>query len=124
MARRRTNPDFLTGVPELLLLRLLSRKPMHGYAVVQEITIATGGDLKFGEGSIYPILHRLEEEGKLSTKRTEHNGRDRVIYRTTEKGLAQLAESLSLWQKVVRGVDAAFEGLEPNRGSHAQDSVA
>ena len=86
MARRKTNPDFLTGVPELLLLQLLSRQPMHGYAVVQAITKATAGELTFGEGSIYPILHRLESESKLTTRRIEHNGRERVVYRTTKKG--------------------------------------
>lgn len=119
MARRKTNPDFLTGVPELLLLRLLSRKPMHGYAVVQAITSATGGELKFGEGSIYPILHRLEDEGKLSAERTQHNGRERVIYHTTKKGLAQLAESHSLWQQVVRGVNTAFAGLDERQENYA-----
>ncbi len=109
MARRKTNPDFLTGVPELLLLQLLSRKPMHGYAVVQAITAATSGELQFGEGSIYPILHRLESERKLATRRVEYNGRERVIYRTTKKGLAQLAESYSTWQRITDAVTAVLD---------------
>jgi len=110
MARRKTNPDFLTGVPELLVLCLLSRQPMHGYAVVQAIATATEGKLTFGEGSIYPVLHRLEGEGKLSTKRTEVKGRERVIYRTTKKGLAQLAESHSVWQEISDAVNTVFSG--------------
>lgn len=124
MARRKTNPDFLTGIPELLLLRLLSRKPMHGYAAVQAITSATGGELKFGEGSIYPILHRLEGEEKLETERVLHKGRERVIYRTTNKGRAQLAESHTIWQRVVRGVDTAFAGLDGKRGTDASNQMA
>lgn len=110
MARRKTNPDFLTGVPELLVLRLLSRQPMHGYAVVQAIAAATEGKLTFGEGSIYPVLHRLESERKLSIKRIEVNGRERVIYRTTKKGLTQLAESHSAWREIVDAVNTAFSG--------------
>jgi PadR family transcriptional regulator, regulatory protein PadR len=60
---RRTNPDYLNGVPELLLLSLLSRRAMYGYELVQAIRAATGGALEFGEGCIYPILHRLEAVG-------------------------------------------------------------
>ena len=55
---RRSNPDFLNGVPELLILQLLAREPMYGYELVQAIKYATGSKLLFGEGCIYPILHR------------------------------------------------------------------
>lgn len=118
MARRKTNPDFLTGIPELLLLQLLSSTPMHGYAVVQAISDSTSGELKFGEGSIYPILHRLEGEGKLATKCGEHNGRQRVVYRTTKKGLKQLAESHSTWQRITNAVTTVFEAPNGLRESH------
>ena len=57
---KRTNPDFLNGVPELLLLRLLARQPMYGYELVQRIRLQSDSALEFGEGCIYPILHRLE----------------------------------------------------------------
>ena len=129
MARRKTNPDFLIGVPELLLLQLLSRKPMHGYAVVQAITDATSGELQFGEGSIYPILHRLESEKKLATQHVEHNGRQRVIYRTTKKGLTQLAESHSTWQKITSAVSAVLDGPDGLRAKriargHGSNSLA
>ena len=124
MARRKTNPDFLTGAPELLLLQLLSRKPMHGYAVVQAITTATSGELKFGEGSIYPILHRLESERKLTTKRVEHKGRERVIYRPTKKGLAQLAESQSAWQRINEAVAAVLETPQRLREGHGSNTMA
>ena len=118
MARRKTNPDFLTGIPELLLLQLLSRKPMHGYAAVQAISASTSGELQFGESSIYPILHRLEGEGKLTTQCVEHNGRQRIIYRTTKKGLRQLAESQSTWQRITAAVALVLETPTELRGSH------
>ena len=61
----KTNPSFLNGVPELLVLQLLDRQPMHGYDLVQAIREATAMKLDFGEGCIYPVLHRLEEQKLL-----------------------------------------------------------
>ena len=69
MTTKRTNPDFLNGVPELLILSLLARRPMYGYELVQAIRQSTQGTLEFGEGCVYPVLHRLEAEGLLGSKR-------------------------------------------------------
>ncbi len=112
MTSRKTNPDFLTGVPELLVLRLISRQPMHGYAVVQAIKLNSGGQLAFGEGSIYPTLHRLEAQGMLKTKTIEVQGRGRVVYSITSKGSKQLATSHMHWQQIVGAINAVFEGSE------------
>src|SRR5208283_54959 len=95
MRTKRTNPDFLNGVPELLLLSLLSRRPMYGYELVQAIHASTDGTLEFGEGCIYPVLHRLEAEGMLSNRRETVAGRSRVIYRVTVKGAKKLASTAS-----------------------------
>ena len=54
MKTRRSNPDFLNGVPELLILSLLSRRPMYGYQLVQAIHASTNGTLEFGEGCVCP----------------------------------------------------------------------
>jgi hypothetical protein len=54
MAERKTNPPFLNGVPEMLLLQLLSRRQMYGYELVQANKAASGGEQEFGEGCIYP----------------------------------------------------------------------
>ena len=110
MPNRKTNPDFLTGIPELLVLRLLSRKPMHGYAVVQAIKVETAGKLSFGEGSIYPILHRLESERALKATRSIVRGRQRVEYSVTKKGMKRLSESTSTWKEVVGAVGAVLDG--------------
>ena len=74
MKTKRTNPDFLNGVPELLILSLLSRRSMYGYELVQAIRQSTRGTLEFGEGCVYPILHRLEAEGLLASKRETVGG--------------------------------------------------
>ena len=121
MNRKKTNPDFLNGVPELLLLRILARKPMHGYAVVQAIKLQTQGALKFGEGSIYPILHRLESEGILAATKSTVRGRQRVEYHVTPKGLKRLAASTSLWNEIVGAVSKVL-GKEGE--SHGYDAAA
>ena len=112
MKNRRTNPDFLNGVPELLVLRLLARRPMHGYELVQSLHAATGEALAFGEGCIYPILHRLEADGMLKCRRETATGRSRLVYRVTARGEQRLAEAISLWQRVTAGIARALEGGE------------
>jgi PadR family transcriptional regulator, regulatory protein PadR len=110
MTRRRTNPDFLNGVPEMLLLHLLSRRPMYGYELVQAIRLSTGEALAFGEGCIYPLLHRLEAEGLLSSERIEVGGRSRVVYRVTKTGAKRLKETVSAWSAVTEAITRALQG--------------
>jgi len=110
MSRGRTNPDFLNGVPELLILRLLDREPMYGYQLVRKITLATNNQMQFGEGCIYPLLHRLEAEGALASKREKCEGRSRVVYRVTPKGKRKLAETVARWAHVVESVQLVLHG--------------
>ena len=112
MRTKRTNPDFLNGVPELLILSLLSRRSMYGYELVQAIRQATNGTLEFGEGCVYPVLHRLEADGMLAAKREKVAGRTRVIYRVTTKGSKQLAGTVTTWQEIVQAVNHALQGGE------------
>jgi PadR family transcriptional regulator PadR len=115
MSLRKTNPPFLNGVPELVILDLLARRPMHGYELVQEIRAASGGSLEFGEGCIYPILHRLESQGILSATRETAGGRPRVVYRVLPKGRAQLARTVGGWREVVAAVNRVLQGGERGR---------
>jgi PadR family transcriptional regulator, regulatory protein PadR len=112
MKSKRTNPDFLNGVPELLILSLLARRSMYGYELVQAIRQSTNGTLEFGEGCVYPILHRLESEGLLGSKRVEVAGRSRVVYRVTTKGSKRLAGSATAWQEIVRAINQTLQGGE------------
>ncbi len=107
---KRTNPDFLNGVPELLLLRLLARQPMYGYELVQRIKLQSEAALEFGEGCIYPILHRLERARLLTSRREAVGGRSRVVYRLTPAGARKLQESVSAWHRVVGAVGRILEG--------------
>jgi PadR family transcriptional regulator, regulatory protein PadR len=119
MSKRRTNPPFLNGVPELLMLHLLAQKPMYGYELVQAIKASTDQVFEFGEGCIYPILHRLEAEGLLLAKNEIVSGRNRVVYRVTKAGRKQFSESVTSWRQVVEAVNHALQG-----GKHGQPSLA
>jgi PadR family transcriptional regulator, regulatory protein PadR len=115
MNAKRTNPDFLNGVPELLILSLLARRPMYGYELVQAIRLSTAGTLEFGEGCVYPILHRLEADGLLAGKRENVGGRSRVVYRVMAKGSKRLANTTNSWREIVRAVEQALSGDEHDK---------
>ncbi len=119
MKSKRTNPDFLNGVPELLILSLLARRPRYGYELVQAIRQSTKGTLEFGEGCVYPVLHRLEADGLLGSKRETVGGRSRVVYRLTAKGSKQLASTTTAWQQIVQAIQHALHG-----GEHGEPAVA
>jgi len=108
------NPDFLNGVPELVILRLLAGRPMYGYELVQQIRLSSDEELTFGEGCVYPILHRLEAQGHLTSKRENVGGRSRVIYRVSSQGKARLSQATAEWQRVVAAFGSVLQG-----GTHA-----
>ena len=85
MAARDTNPNFMNGVPELLILRLLKQEEMYGYEIVQAIRDCTDAVIAVGEGVVYPVLHGLERDGALRSRRKNVNGRSRIYYSVTPR---------------------------------------
>jgi PadR family transcriptional regulator, regulatory protein PadR len=110
MASRRTNPEFMTGVPELLILSLLAERAMYGYELVRAIEAATGAAIQLGEGVVYPALHALEHQGRLKARRESVNGRTRVYYSTTAAGRRRLADMIGEWQRVTGAIASALKG--------------
>ena len=106
---KKTNPSFLNGVPELLVLRLLSRREMYGYQIVEEIRTQTRETLSFGEGCIYPYLHYLEAEKLVSSRRREVAGRNRNYYRLSPRGRKRLDELTTEWKRVTTGISSLME---------------
>lgn len=104
MANERKQGTFLNGVPELLILRLVAERPMYGYEIVSAIRAESAAALNFGEGIVYPILHALEDDGLLATRRTTANGRPRVYYRLTRAGRRKLEQSTGDWMRVAQAV--------------------
>jgi len=116
---KQTNPDYLNGVPELIVLQLLARRPMYGYELVRAIEQTSGQVLEFGEGCIYPVLHRLEKAGNLASQRETVAGRSRVVYRVTASGRNRLAGRVATWRNVVAAVDQVLQGAQ-----HAKPAVS
>ncbi len=106
----KTNPPFLNGVPELLVLRLLARRPMYGYELVKEIQLQSREALSFGEGCIYPHLHYFEAEKLVRSLRREVDGRSRNYYEITARGHKRLAALSAEWERVATAVATVMGG--------------
>ena len=98
----------MSGVPELLVLRLLTSREMYGYEIVKAVRLVTSEAIGLGEGVIYPVLHWLEETGALKAKRKAVNGRERVYYAVTTKGRKRLEHLSNEWQRVSSGINSAL----------------
>ena len=101
---KKTNPSFLNGVPELLMLRLLVRREMYGYEIVKAVETETRQIFSFGEGCIYPYLHYLEKEKMVSSRRKDVEGRSRNYYQITRRGEKRLEELSNEWRRVASGI--------------------
>lgn len=104
-----SNPPFMSGVPELLLLRLLAQREMYGYELVRSVRLVTGEAISLGEGVIYPVLHGLEKGGALKSRRKAVDGRTRVYYSLTRKGRTRLDKLQKEWERIRGGVSAALD---------------
>ena len=107
---KQTNPPFLNGIPELVVLRLLDRKEMYGYELVKAIQAESRGVLNFGEGCIYPVLHYLEQSQWVISRREDVQGRSRLYYRLTARGRKRMESMAEDWNQVVTGVTLLLGG--------------
>ena len=103
-----TNPPFMSGVPELLCLQVLSRGESYGYDIVRQISLLTGETIRLGEGVVYPVLHALERSGALRARRKAVGGRTRVYYHITAKGRRRADTLKNRWADVRTAVDQAL----------------
>jgi transcriptional regulator len=100
-------PDSLQGSLDLLVLKILSRRPdLHGYAIMSAIKDWSGEVLRAEEGTVYPALHRMEEAGWIQAEWvTKESGRRARIYQLTPVGKKQLATEESRWEAVTAAVN-------------------
>ena len=99
-------PDSLQGSLDLLVLKILSRRPrLHGYAIMSAIQARSGEVLRVEEGSLYPALHRMDEAGWIRSEwaPSENNRRARY-YRITAAGRRQLAEEKTDWLRASEAI--------------------
>ena len=97
--------DLLQGTLDLLILKTLAREPIHGWGISKRIQELSDEQLSVGQGSLYPALHRLEQQGWVSAvwKETEF-GRRAKFYVLTRDGRQQLDRELETWKRLSSGV--------------------
>lgn len=106
-----SNPSFMNGVPELLILQILRDREMYGYELVEEIHRRSGEVISIGEGVVYPVLHALERSGALASRRVKVNGRSRVYYQLTPQGAARLSGLADSWGKLADAIRQVMRGV-------------
>jgi transcriptional regulator len=108
MAARST--EMLKGTLDLLVLRTLELRPLHGIAVADRIRQVTGGAFDVGPGSLFPALHRLEQEGWIrGAWTTSSEGRRVKLYTLTAAGRRQLATERRQWSRIVTAVGQVLD---------------
>ena len=105
--------ELLKGTLSLLILSLLSRKPMYGYELAATVHRDTDGAFQWREGSLYPSLHKLEQGGLIVGEWEEkETGRKRRYYHITKKGRAALAEKVQSWTELCQAVNRILENSD------------
>jgi len=104
-------PDNLQGSLDLLIFKILSRRaPLHGYALMTGIVEISGDVLRVEEGSIYPALHRLEEEGWIKAAWvTKESGRRSRVYQLTAAGRKRLPIAEERWTAVSAAIQQVLK---------------
>ena len=102
--------DLLQGTLDLLILKTLSRERLHGWGIAKRIQLLSGEVLAVGQGSLYPALHRLEQQGWISAEWTDSDlGRAAKFYSLTPEGKKQLARELRSWHRLSSAVQLLIE---------------
>ena len=100
--------DTLKGHLDALVLATLRGGPAHGYAVIEELKRRSEGAFDLAEGTVYPVLHRLEVDGLLASSWSTVSGRRRRVYRLTRRGQSALAEREADWRAFSKAVEAVL----------------
>jgi transcriptional regulator len=105
----KTANALLHGTLDALILKTLSRGPLHGYAIARFIEDTTADAVLVEEGSLYPALYRMEQRGWVEAEwGTSELGRRAKLYRLTEAGRVQLAAEVATWRRFSAGVSKVF----------------
>lgn len=104
----RINKELMKGSSEVLVLAVLTDEPLYGYEIAKRIKKQSEDVFDMGEGTLYPILHKLEEGGYLASTWQEAEGRKRKYYQLTRSGKALLKEKSSEWAQFRSAVDSVI----------------
>lgn len=102
--------DLLQGTLDLLILKTVAREPLHGWGIAKRIQLVSGEVLSVGQGSLYPALHRLEQQGWISASwRDSDLGRSAKFYSLTREGKKQLEREVKSWERLSSAVQLVVE---------------
>lgn len=102
--------ELVQGTLDMLILKILSRGPLHGWGIAQQIRQISEDVLRVEEGSLYPALHRLEVEGALDSEwGVSDNNRRAKYYRITRLGARQLADEAQNWGRLAAAIGRILE---------------
>ena len=108
--------DLVQGTLDLLLLKIVALEPLHGWAIAQRLTQVSGDVLQVSEGSLYPALHKLEQEGWITAKwQVAETGRRAKFYSLSRAGRRALEREAANWEWVVRLKERSVERTTWNR---------
>ncbi|MDD4844649.1 MAG: PadR family transcriptional regulator [Anaerotignum sp.] len=102
---------LIGGSTVLMLLSLLQEKDCYGYEIIKEIEQRSNSVFQFKEGTLYPVLHRMESQGLIKAyKATAETGKERKYYQLMAKGKTQLAEEKEQWNEFTVSVKKVLGG--------------
>ena len=102
--------DLLQGTLDLLILKTIARDPLHGWGIAKRIQILSGDVLAVGQGSLYPALHRLEQQGWIAAEWKDSDlGRSAKFYSLTRDGRKQLEREMKSWERLSSAVALLIE---------------
>jgi PadR family transcriptional regulator PadR len=94
-------PDLVQGTLDLLVLKILALEPLHGWAISQRLKQMSGDVLQVSDGSLYPALHKLEQEGWITAEwKPSENNRRAKFYALTRLGRRQLEKETANWDRL------------------------
>ncbi len=98
--------DLVQGTLDLLLLKILALEPLHGWAISQRLAQMSDATLRVSDGSLYPALHKLEQEGWIRAEwRTSELGRRAKYYALTASGRRHLAREAQNWERLSSAIN-------------------
>lgn len=100
--------EALKGHLDLLVLAVVSQGQIHGYGVIEGLRERSDGSFDLAEGTVYPVLHRLERAGLLEHEWSESSGRRRKLYQLTASGSAKLVEQRQGWREFADAVNSVL----------------
>ena len=125
MAGDNSQNSFRRGVMSLVILGLLKREDMYGYQLVQETERVSGGRIVTQEGSLYPVLYKLVDQGLISDRRVQVGKRmTRVYYHLEPAGAQRFAELLREYEEISQGVLLIARGGDANDGKAPSPAVS